>query len=50
MQFKKIWMVVLAAGLALEGLWYLDVISFDNAFELIGVVNIAAAVFLVLDK
>ena len=50
MQFKKFWMVALAATLAVLGLWYLDVVNFESAPDLIGLGALASAVLLVLDK
>jgi uncharacterized protein involved in response to NO len=48
--FDKIWKPVLAVTLALLGLWYLDIIDFSSAPDLIGVGALATAVLLVLDK
>lgn len=50
MKFSKLWMVVLAATMALLGLWYLDIIDFSSAPDLIGIGAIASAVLLLLDK
>lgn len=50
MKISKVWMVVLAATLALLGLWYLDIIDFNSTPELIGIGALASAVLLLLDK
>jgi len=43
-------MVALAVTMGLLGLWYLDVIDFSSAPDLIGIGAIASAVLLILDK
>lgn len=50
MKISKIWMVVLAVTLAILGLWYLDVIDWSSAPDMIGIGALASAVLLVLDK
>lgn len=50
MKFSKIWMVVLAATLALWGLLLLDVIDWSSLPDILGIGAIASAVLLILDK
>lgn len=50
MKITKIWMVVLAATLALWGLGLLDILTFDNQGDILGIGAIASAVLLILDK
>jgi hypothetical protein len=47
---SKIWMVVLAATLAIWGLGLLDIVTFDKQGDILGIGAIASAVLLLLDK
>lgn len=50
MRISKFWMVVLAATLALYGLFLLDVLDFSSGIDVIGIGMIASAVLLLLDR
>ena len=50
MKISKLWMVVLAATLALYGLLILDVLDSSGIFDIVGIGMIASAVLLLLDK
>jgi hypothetical protein len=49
-RISKFWMVVLAATLALYGLFLLDVLDFSSGIDVIGIGMIASAVLLLLDR
>ncbi len=50
MKIAKLWRVVLAATLILWGLQLLDVLTFSNASDIIGIGGVASGVLLLLDK